>query len=569
MISINKWFSKNAKRPLIYLGLGTIFLQLCFISYIFLVQNKNQIKSVENLFTIANLALEQKNRPVLESIIDLALDELNAQNIFLCNGKKTIMAYPLNSHNCENLPVKTFFTRKLELEAIGRPDYQFYFYVPLFHLTQSYLILFGMTFIFFIFSILIILKVQRRFAEDILNPLENNLLSDKAINISQLDQLRNKIKEIQEVKEKEAAASAILEHKARVAHNIRSLVQTLKSLRPSIDEKLSTSKKALFNDVVQGIGDILTEFSTKNVSIANKLNPSFNDNIDQINKNRTPIEITDVITSVINQKRFEFKSSDPNSSITCKIDENLNDSFIEIEEMEFKVILSNVINNAFESKESNPKKIKVSVIKIDNKVEIRVTDNGKGIPTQIRDSLFENGVTYGKINGTGYGLYHAKIFLTSWDGLINIESSSEIGTTILIKIPLWKPEAIKLKDGDTVVVLDDDIIVHEAWSNQLNFWEKNTGKKVNKKYFTSPEQTEKWILDSEIDYSRTLFFIDNDLGKEIATGSSLIAHMGIEEVATLVTNRYDNKELIKFCREKNIKLLPKSYVFSNYDQVFS
>lgn len=564
MISINKWFSKNAKYPLFILGVTTLVVQICFITYFFMVQSKSQQESIENLFTIANLALEQKNRPVLESTIDLALEDRGAKQVFLCNNGSTVMAFPLSKYNCGNLPKADFFTKVLKYDAIGRPDYQFHFYVPLVQWSASYLILFAMTMSFFLISLAIILKVQRRFTDDILEPLENNLLEDEPINITQLDKLRKKILEVSSNKEKEAAANAILEHKAKIAHNIRSLVQTLKSLQGSVQGKLSPTKKQLFNDVVEGIGDILTEFSTKSppkASVNYSTEEAFYTNLKETNKNRSKIVLSEVVKSVVNQKRFELKSKDPDLSLTCKCSSDLTYTFVDVDETELKSVLSNMINNAYEAIDSEKKQIKSSISLKEGMIKIRIKDNGNGIPEEVKDSLFNRGVTFGKAGGTGYGLFHARSYIESWDGNVSVESTSGNGTTFSIEIPQWVPQPFTIDQGDTIVVLDDDPFIHDTWNSMLKRFTEISGKDFDVKYFSNPEDAQDWISDSEIDYSKTHFLVDNDLGDEYEKGSELIVNLGISNISTLVTNRYDDKNLGAFCSAHEIELLPKPCIF--------
>lgn len=571
MISINKWFSKNAKYPLFILGVTTLVVQICFITYFFIVQSKSQQESIENLFTIANLALEQKNRPVLESTIDLAVEDRGAKQVFLCNNGNTVMAFPLSKYSCGNLPKADFFTKVLKYDAIGRPDYQFHFYVPLVQWSASYLILFAITMSFFLISLAIILKVQRRFTDDILEPLENNLLEDEPINITQLDKLRKKILEVSSNKEKEAAANAILEHKAKIAHNIRSLVQTLKSLQGSVQGKLSPTKKLLFNDVVEGIGDILTEFSTKTppkASVNYSTEEAFYTNLKETNKNRSKIVISEVVKSVVNQKRFELKSKDPNLSLTCKCSSDLTYTFVDVDETELKSVLSNMINNAYEAIDSEKKQIKVNISLKDGLIKIRIKDNGNGIPEEVKNSLFNRGVTFGKAGGTGYGLFHARSYIESWDGNVSVESTSEKGTTFSIEIPQWVPQPFSIDQGDTIVVLDDDPFIHDTWNSMLKRFIEASGKDFDVKYFSNPEEAQDWISESEIDYSKTHFLVDNDLGDEYEKGSELIVNLGISDISTLVTNRYDDKSLGAFCSTYEIELLPKPCIF-NTDNLFS
>ena len=160
--------------------------------------------------------------------------------------------------------------------------------------------------------------IYRRHVE----PLENNLFEDEPINITQLDKLRKKSWRSAQQKGS-PAANAILEHKAKIAHNIRSLVQT-SSLYKGLFKENCHPQKLLFNDVVEGIGDILTEFSTKTPPKASvnysTEKPLYKPEGDK--QNRSKIIISEVVKSVVNQKRFELKSK-TQIIPTCKCSSDL------------------------------------------------------------------------------------------------------------------------------------------------------------------------------------------------------------------------------------------------------
>ncbi|MEJ2535745.1 MAG: ATP-binding protein [Calditrichia bacterium] len=73
-------------------------------------------------------------------------------------------------------------------------------------------------------------------------------------------------------------------------------------------------------------------------------------------------------------------------------------------------------------------------------VVFQITDNGPGIPEEIRDRLFESFVTSGKESGTGLGLAIAKKIIDEHEGIIEIKSAKNKGTTIFIKIPEYQKE---------------------------------------------------------------------------------------------------------------------------------
>jgi signal transduction histidine kinase len=69
-------------------------------------------------------------------------------------------------------------------------------------------------------------------------------------------------------------------------------------------------------------------------------------------------------------------------------------------------------------------------------VRIDVIDNGPGVPSEIRDRLFEPFVSDGKSGGTGLGLAIARSIIEAHGGTINLEADVDEGVDFSIKLPL-------------------------------------------------------------------------------------------------------------------------------------
>jgi signal transduction histidine kinase len=67
--------------------------------------------------------------------------------------------------------------------------------------------------------------------------------------------------------------------------------------------------------------------------------------------------------------------------------------------------------------------------------DIRVSDEGAGIPPAIRDTLFDPFVSSGKPNGTGLGLAIVSKIVHDHGGEVSVEKTSNSGTVILIHMP--------------------------------------------------------------------------------------------------------------------------------------
>jgi len=79
-------------------------------------------------------------------------------------------------------------------------------------------------------------------------------------------------------------------------------------------------------------------------------------------------------------------------------------------------------------------RIKVD-IKSKNKIStIKVTDFGKGILEDIKDKIFEEGISYGENKGSGLGLFIVKKTIERYGGEIKVEDNKPSGAIFIIKL---------------------------------------------------------------------------------------------------------------------------------------
>jgi signal transduction histidine kinase len=95
----------------------------------------------------------------------------------------------------------------------------------------------------------------------------------------------------------------------------------------------------------------------------------------------------------------------------------------------------NLVINACEATSGGDSHINIEVRVREDLFEIRIIDNGGGIPEEIRGSLFDPFVSYGKTNGTGLGLAIASKIINDHGGSTSIENTSVSGTTVLVILP--------------------------------------------------------------------------------------------------------------------------------------
>jgi len=99
-------------------------------------------------------------------------------------------------------------------------------------------------------------------------------------------------------------------------------------------------------------------------------------------------------------------------------------------------VFYNLMLNACEAVPGETGHIEINLHEIQDGVEVRVADNGHGIPESIRGKLFEPFVSDGKENGTGLGLTVVQKIVQDHGGDVLVEKTSEEGTVFKLVLPL-------------------------------------------------------------------------------------------------------------------------------------
>ncbi len=99
-------------------------------------------------------------------------------------------------------------------------------------------------------------------------------------------------------------------------------------------------------------------------------------------------------------------------------------------------VFNNLIINAIQSIPSDRRGvIHVSVYRKAESAEIKISDNGGGIPPEIRDRVFEPNFTT-KTSGSGLGLAICKKIIEAHDGEMRFETRDNEGTDFFVEIPI-------------------------------------------------------------------------------------------------------------------------------------
>ncbi len=114
-------------------------------------------------------------------------------------------------------------------------------------------------------------------------------------------------------------------------------------------------------------------------------------------------------------------------------------------------ILNNLLKNAIQSIPNNRSgAISIDLYKEDDNAIIKVSDNGVGIPNEMKDKIFTPNFTT-KNSGSGLGLAISSNMIEAFNGKMYFESIEGVGSKFYIAIPLMK-HVIDKSDPDTLLL---------------------------------------------------------------------------------------------------------------------
>lgn len=333
----------------------------------------------------------------------------------------------------------------------------------------------------------------------------------------------------------------------KVAHNILSPLAALNS-QMSAFKTQSEDALIIAKTAIRDINDIANSLSL-NYASTNTLSDSIKAEL-----------IFSLIDSVVSQKRLEHKKR---SKIQIEFDYPPDSYrlFSKLNRIEFRSIISNLINNSVEAIE-NSGLIRVQLKKSGDNAMIEILDNGKGIPKKYLNIVGTENASFAKKNGSGFGLFHAKKHVETWFGKLNIQSAVGTGTKVVITLPLtvkptWFAASINVLKNSKVVVLDDSPSMHQVWESRLVDINRSSFKKCELIHFLTASDFKKWILTTDLNEDYT-FLLDYDLSDSKETGLDIISQFGLEDKSILVTSYFDDPEIVSRSESNGIKILPKS-----------
>jgi FkbM family methyltransferase len=332
----------------------------------------------------------------------------------------------------------------------------------------------------------------------------------------------------------------------QVAHDIRSPLASLSMIVESY-KNLPEPERLALREVATGINDIANNLLSRYKKDGYKVYVR--------EKTPKPFLVSLALSDLLSEKKYKYKNFP--AQFKYSFNSNSNFAFIKANHSDFNRMMSNLVDNAVEALEGKAGKVDLSLKLDDKRVEIIVQDNGKGMSPKIVDKIISGDVVVSDKNGgSGIGLAQVRETLLLSNGKLSIDSKIGEGTRITLVFPRsesadWIAEKIELNQGATVIILDDDVSIHNAW--EVRF--KDYIGIICLKSFKIAEEAIEFI--NAADKDKLFLLIDFELIKQKLSGLQVIEQTSMQRSSILVTSHYAHKNIQDLATKAGVKILPK------------
>ena len=159
----------------------------------------------------------------------------------------------------------------------------------------------------------------------------------------------------------------------------------------------------------------------------------------QIHYNRDTYALDDLIREYIRERHLNN-----HELIVLHESYSAEGSLIVIDRIQFYRVLDNLVSNSIKYRRGESVSIDISTAKIDNGCKLTFSDDGKGVPTEMLNRLFDiffrtDEARTEVANGNGIGLAIVKQIVEDMNGSIHAEhNDSGPGLSIVMEFPLDK-----------------------------------------------------------------------------------------------------------------------------------
>jgi len=298
--------------------------------------------------------------------------------------------------------------------------------------------------------------------------VKNAEIANKNIELSlQRERERNRAKELAQAKEIEKAYHELKTTQTQLIQQekMASLGELTAGIAHEIQNPLNFVNN--FSEVSNELVDEMKEeLATGNVQLATEIADDIKQNLEKINHHgkradaivksmlqhsrqtkgiKEPTDINALCDEYLRLSYHGMRAKDKRFNADFKRDFDESIGKINVVPQDIGRVLLNLFNNAFYAVNEKKKLLansyqpiaEVKTRKLNDKVEIRISDNGNGIPKNIVEKIFHPFFTTKPTGeGTGLGLSLSYDILKAHGGEIKVQSEEGEGTTFIIHLPI-------------------------------------------------------------------------------------------------------------------------------------
>lgn len=240
----------------------------------------------------------------------------------------------------------------------------------------------------------------------------------------EFDRMLDRLEESQDKIIESEKTEAKVQLAKEIAHNIRSPIIAIEMMLPMMVKLPERMKSVLYNSVKE-IKALSERLKTQADALANS-------DLEKLSETET-LYLPIILQDIVNQKQLEY-SSRSEIRFEFKDESGCSDAFTKGCSIDFKSILSNLINNAVESYGSHGGLVEIKLTCDLNSCSIFVCDSGVGIPSEFLVDMGTKQMTFKGNKGRGLGLTHAYKVVRYWGGEVSIQSKIGVGTSIRVDL---------------------------------------------------------------------------------------------------------------------------------------
>lgn len=233
------------------------------------------------------------------------------------------------------------------------------------------------------------------------------------------------------------AQAEVVSVATQVAHDIRSPLSALSILVKSLQGKATQEQSSLLTSAILRIEGIAKDLLKRNNgSAASPLPMSSFVGLEHIEL----FTLRGWIHELVKEK--QILSQENNNSLEINFhSETIRPGFTKLDLITLGRVISNLLQNAIEAEPVS--KVDIRMLCADRHVEVKIEDNGRGIPSNVLTSLGRSPLSFGKedsFSGHGLGISHATYAIEKMNGSLVLASKENVGTTVTLTFPFFEQQ---------------------------------------------------------------------------------------------------------------------------------